>query len=77
MNNSNIFGYTLFVFGLGIVAGLLIAPRSGEKTRELIKEQMQKCCSKTCGLIMEKSAEIKKQAEKYEEILRDMEEAES
>jgi len=75
MKNSDIFGYTLLVFGLGILTGILIAPRKGEETRKILREQMEECCGKTCEFITEKAAQIRKQAQKYaEELKKNMEE---
>ena len=77
MKSSDIFGYSLLIFGLGVLAGILIAPRRGEETRKILREQMEECCSKTCGFISEKTAEVRKQAEKYaEKLKKNMEEAE-
>ncbi|PIU29354.1 MAG: hypothetical protein COT09_01270 [Candidatus Hydromicrobium americanum] len=76
MKSSNAFGGTLLIFGLGILTGILIAPRKGEETRKILREQMEECCSKTCGFITEKTAEVRKQAEKYAKTLKkNMEEA--
>jgi len=75
MKNSDIFGYTLLVFGLGILTGILIAPRKGEETRKILREQMEECCGKTCEFITEKAAQVRKQAQKYaEELKKNMEE---
>lgn len=77
MKNSDIFGYTLLIFGLGILTGILIAPRKGEETRKILREQMEECCGKTCEFITEKAAQVRKQAQKYaEELKKGMEEAE-
>jgi gas vesicle protein len=77
MKGSNTFGHILLIFGLGVLAGILIAPRKGEETRKILRERMEECCSKTCGFISEKTAEVKKQAGKYAETLRkNMEESE-
>jgi len=77
MKSSDSFGFILLVFGLGVLAGILLAPRKGEETRKILKERMEECCSKTCGFITEKTAEVKKQAEKYaEKLKKNMEEAE-
>ena len=70
MKNSDIFGYTLLIFGLGILTGILIAPRKGEETRKILREQMEECCGKTCEFITEKAAQVKKQAQKYAEELK-------
>ncbi|GAH59540.1 unnamed protein product [marine sediment metagenome] len=77
MKNSDIFGYTLLIFGLGILTGILIAPRKGEETRKILREQMEECCGKTCEFITEKAAQVRKQAQKYaEELKKGMEETE-
>lgn len=76
MKNSDVFGHTLLIFGLGVIIGLLIAPRRGEETRKMLMENIEECRGKTCKFITEKVAEIKKDAGKYEELLRkDLEEA--
>ena len=76
MKSSDIFGYSLLIFGLGVLTGILIAPRKGEETRKILREQMEECCGKTCGFITEKTAEVRKQAEKYaEKLKKNMEEA--
>jgi len=77
MKNSDVFGYTLLILGLGIIVGILIAPRKGEQTRKILREQMEECCGKTCEFITEKAAQVKKQTQKYaEELKKGMEEAE-
>ena len=77
MKSSDIFGYSLLIFGLGVLTGILIAPRKGEETRKILREQMEECCGKTCGFITEKTAQVKKQAQKYaEELKKNMEETE-
>ncbi len=75
MKNSDIFGYTLLILGLGIIVGILIAPRKGEETRKILSEQMEECCGKTCEFITEKAAQVRRQAQKYaEELKKNMEE---
>jgi len=77
MKNSDMFGYSLLILGLGIIVGILIAPREGEETRKILREQMEECCGKTCEFITEKAAQVRKQAQKYaEELKKNMEEAE-
>lgn len=71
MRNSDIFGYTMLVLGLGIITGLLIAPRKGEETRKMLREHMEEYCGKAGEFITEKAAEIKKQAGKFKETLKD------
>jgi len=76
MKNSDIFGYSLLILGLGIIVGILIAPRKGEETRKILGEQMEGYCGKTCEFITEKAAKVRKQAQEYaEELKKGMEEA--
>ena len=73
MKNSDIFGYSLIIFGLGALAGILIAPRKGEDTRKILKNQISEYCGRACGFITEKAAQINKYSR---EIKREMEEGE-
>lgn len=70
MKSRSILRSTLLVFALGVFAGLLIAPRKGEETRKILSERIEEYCNKACEFIGEKTAEVKKQAEKYSEILK-------
>ncbi|MDD3628661.1 MAG: YtxH domain-containing protein [Actinomycetota bacterium] len=75
MKNSDVFGYTLLIFGLGVVTGLLVAPRRGEETRKILIENIEEYRDKACRSVRGKTAEIKKNAEKFEESLKkDLEE---
>lgn len=75
MKNSDVFGYTLLIFGLGVVTGLLAAPRRGEETRKILIENIEEYRDKACRSVRGKTAEIKKNAEKFEESLKkDLEE---
>ncbi|MDD3819501.1 MAG: YtxH domain-containing protein [Actinomycetota bacterium] len=70
MKNSDVFGYTLLIFGLGVITGLLVAPRKGEETRKILVENIEECRDRTCKFVTEKTSELKKNAEKFEESLR-------
>ena len=75
MKNSDVFGYSLLIFGFGVLTGLLIAPRRGEETRKILIENIEDCRDKACRSVRGKTAEIKKNAEKFEESLKkDLEE---
>lgn len=50
---------------VGAVAGILLAPRSGEETREMIKDSSQKAYDKAAGA-------VKEIQEKAESITNDM-----
>ena len=71
MNDSDILGYSLIIFGLGVLTGLLIAPRKGEESREILKEQVKNYCSRTLDFISEKARETKKYAEEYEKKVKE------
>jgi hypothetical protein len=70
MKNSDVFSYSLLVFGLGVITGLLVAPRKGEETRKMLAENIKECQDKTCKFVTEKTSELKKSAGKFEESLR-------
>lgn len=38
-NNSNGFGYFLLGLGVGVAAGMLLAPKAGDETREIIRSK--------------------------------------
>ena len=73
MKNSDIFGYSLIVFGLGVLAGILIAPCKGEETRKILREQIDEYCGEACGFITEKAAQVYKYSQ---EIKKKIEEGE-
>ena len=71
MKNSDVFGYSLIVFGLGVLVGVLIAPRKGEETRRILRKQMEECCGESCcEFITEKAAQVGKKAQEYIEGLK-------
>jgi gas vesicle protein len=71
MNDSDILGYSLIVFGLGVLTGLLIAPRRGEESREIFKEHVEDYCGRALDFIGEKVRETKKHAEEYEKKVKE------
>ncbi len=71
MKDSDILGYSLIVFGLGVLTGLLVAPRKGEESREILKEQVKDYCGKALDFISEKTAEVKKHAREYEKKVKE------
>ncbi len=76
MKDSDIFGYSLIVFGLGILVGLLVAPHKGEETREILRKYLKEYCGETCEFITEKAAQVGKKAQEYiEELKKGIEEA--
>jgi len=76
MKSSDVLGYSLIVFGLGVLVGVLIAPRKGEESRKILKEYMEEHCGETCEFITEKAAQAGKKAKEYfEELKKGIDEA--
>ena len=77
MKNSDMFGCSLILFGLGVIVGVLIAPRKGEETRKILRGYMKEYCGDTYEFIAEKAAQAGKKAQEYiEELKKGIEEAE-
>ena len=70
MKDSDVFGCSLILFGLGIIVGVLIAPRKGEETRKILREHMKEYCGETCELITEKAVHAGKKAQECIEGLK-------
>ena len=58
---SSGFGYFLFGLGIGAAIGMLFAPRSGEETREFLREQSDK----GRDYLKEHSGELRETAQEY------------
>ena len=71
MNNSNIFSYLCLAFGLGVLCGILFAPRPGEETRKILIDQMEDSYEKACDFITDGAARAKKQVQEYMEDLKE------
>jgi len=71
MNDSDIIGFSLIVFGLGVLTGLLIAPRKGEESREILKEHVEDYYGRAMDFIGEKIGETKKHSEEYEKKMKE------
>ncbi|MCL4386013.1 MAG: YtxH domain-containing protein [Cyanobacteria bacterium] len=59
MKKSDIFGFMLLTLGLGIVTGILIAPKSGKETRKDLSEKFEKCFEEACDFLTYESGRIK------------------
>ena len=70
MKDTDILGCSLIMFGLGIVVGVLIAPRKGEETRKILRKHMKEYCGETCEFITEKAVQAGKKAQEYIEELK-------
>ena len=71
MNNFNIFSYLCLAFGLGVLCGILFAPRPGEETRKILADQMEEATDKACDFITDRTARAKKQVREYMEDLKE------
>ncbi len=77
MKDSDVFGYSLILFGLGIIVGIFIAPRKGEETRKILREHMKEYCGETCEFITKKAVQVGKKAQEYiDELKKGMKESE-
>lgn len=70
MKDSDIIGYSLMIFGLGILVGLIIAPRKCEETREILRKYLKEYCGETLEFITEKASQVGKKAQEYIEELK-------
>jgi gas vesicle protein len=76
MKDSDILGYSLMVFGLGVLVGLLVAPHKGGETREILKKYLKEYCGETFEFITKKASQVGKKAQEYiEELKKGVEEA--
>ncbi|MGM0366796.1 MAG: YtxH domain-containing protein, partial [Actinomycetota bacterium] len=65
MKKSGILSNLLLVFGLGVLIGILFAPRSGEKTRKMLAEKMEDTCGSTCTNLIDRVAMLKGRINEY------------
>ena len=59
MKKGDIFGFILLTLGLGIVTGILIAPRSGKETRKDLSGKFEKGFEEACDFLTYESGRIK------------------
>ncbi len=67
--NNNGFAYFLLGLGVGVAAGILLAPKAGEETRELLKNKagegadyLRARANESADFVKRRSADIKDQA---------------
>ncbi len=70
MKKAAILSNLLLVFGLGMLVGVLFAPRSGEKTRKMLAEKMEDSCGCACTNLADKAAMLKGRISEYMEELK-------
>jgi len=71
MNKSGILSNLLLVFGLGVLIGILFAPRSGEKTRKILAEKMENTCGCACTSLIDRLAMLKGRISEYMDELKE------
>lgn len=59
MKRGDIFGFILFALGLGILTGVLIAPKSGRQTRKDLSEKFEKGFEEISDFVTYESGRIK------------------
>jgi len=64
MRKTQFFWYLLTVFGVGVLFGLLYAPRKGIESRKVLIDKMQDCYKQSCDFITTKAKELKEDLEK-------------
>jgi len=59
MRRGDTFGFVLLALGLGIAAGILLAPRSGRETRKDLSEKFEKGFEEISDFMTYESGRIK------------------
>ena len=74
MNNrlSNTAGYLLAAFSLGLLCGILIAPRKGEESREILKDKLEEGYRQTGKFIVKRLVEIRAGLNDYSKEFEDL-----
>lgn len=65
MRKSGFFTNFILIFGLGVIIGILFAPRSGEKTRKILSEKIEKGCGNMCTNLTDKMAMFRGRMQEY------------
>ncbi|MDD3520844.1 MAG: YtxH domain-containing protein [Actinomycetota bacterium] len=59
MKKCDVFGFILLALGVGVAAGILIAPKSGRETRKELSEKMEKGFEEASSFLSYESGRIK------------------
>jgi len=70
MKNQKFFTNLLLTFGLGVVVGILFAPRSGEKTRKILAERAEQSSGCACTTLIDRMAMLKGRIGEYVDDLK-------
>lgn len=76
MNKSGILGSLFLAFGLGVLCGIIFAPRPGEETRKILFDRIEDGCEQIGDFVAYTGARIRSQVnECMEELKKDVEES--
>jgi len=59
MKKGDVFGFMLLALGIGVVAGILIAPQSGKETRKELSEKIEHGFEETNSFLSYESGRIR------------------
>ncbi len=59
MKKGDVFGFILLALGVGVAAGILLAPKSGKETRRDMSEKFEKGFEEACDFMTYESGRIK------------------
>lgn len=59
MKKEDVFGFVLFALGIGVAAGILIAPRSGKETRKDLSEKFERGFEEISDFMTYESGRVK------------------
>jgi gas vesicle protein len=59
MKKSDVFGFMFLALGIGVVAGMLIAPRSGRETRKELSEKIDQGFDEASSFLSYESGRIR------------------
>jgi len=59
MKKGDVFGFVLLALGVGVAAGILLAPKSGKEIRRDLSEKFEKGFEEACDFMTYESGRIK------------------
>ena len=71
MRKGDVFGFMLLTLGLGILTGILIAPKSGKETRKELSEKFEKGFEEVCDFLTYESGRIKSKVNDTVDFIKD------
>jgi len=71
MRKGDVFGFMLLTLGLGILTGILIAPKSGKETRKELSEKFEKGFEEACDFLTYESGRIKSKVNDTVDFIKD------